>query len=64
MVRETVASLVQAEGQEPGGEPTAGVCWPEARQRDDDGKTITVAQVPDQGAECKMRVRVKITIRS
>ena len=48
MIRETSASLLQTEGQEPGGEPTAGVCWPEARRRDNDGQQYN--QVPDKGA--------------
>ena len=48
MIRETSASLLQTEGQEPGAEPTAGVCWPEARRRDKDDQQYN--QVPDQGA--------------
>ena len=48
MIRETSASLLQTEGQEPGAEPTAGIRWPEARRRDNDDQQYN--QVPDQGA--------------
>ena len=50
MVREDEASPVQAEGQEPVGEPTAGDCRPEARRRNSNDKRVNAAQVPDQGA--------------